>query len=313
MEKPPFTSHPKITSEELLLRKLELSDIPQLLPISYYDGEAAATEAEAIEMLRKIEQDYLKGDSIHWGIEEKSSGTITGTCGYYRGFKNASGELGFVMLPEYQGKGYMTAALRLAIAFGFRIGLSKIFAVTTSENLKAVKLLERLHFDRSTNLGKEITFEISREGLYSIRKYRPEDQQQILNLIRSNTPANFHHSEEEELKNYLDMEAEHYFVAEGLGVVLAAGGYDTGFDYGKTVRISWDLAHPEFQGLGIGKQLTKFRISEIEKIPEVQKILVRTTLQAEKFYEKQGFQKKHFEKDFWAPGFDLCEMEMRIN
>lgn len=146
----------------------------------------------------------------------------------------------------------------------------------------------------------------------SIRKYKAEDLEEVLQLIRLNTPDNFHPSEEKDLKEYLDTEAQHYFVAEGPGRLLAAGGFNVGFDAGKTARISWDMVHPQFQGLGIGKELTLFRITEIKKDPLVEKIVVRTTPQAEKFYRKLGFRKVHFEKNFWAPGFDLCEMEIKI-
>lgn len=30
--------------------------------------------------------------------------------GYYRGFENASGELGCVLLPQFRGQGFMTSA-----------------------------------------------------------------------------------------------------------------------------------------------------------------------------------------------------------
>lgn len=309
---PPYPEHPKMVSEDIVLRELKSYDVRQLVTISFYDGKRAVSEPEAAAMLERIQQDYLNGESIHWGIEEKISGKIVGTCGYYRGFKNTSGELGFVMLPQYRGKGYMAEALRLAIAFGFKIGLRKIIAVTTEENLSAVKLLERLKFKKSEESGEELRLEILREGFFRIRKYRIEDQQQVLKLLRLNSPDNFHPSEEVDLQEYLKKEAEHYFVTEALGAILAAGGYNTGFDSGKTARISWDMVHPEFQGLGIGKELTTFRITEIKKSPEVQKIVVRTTPQAEKFYEKLGFQKSHFEKDFWAPGFDLVVMQISI-
>lgn len=166
MNKPPYTRYPKMASERLLLRPIDPEEISQLLPISFYDGKQAATEAEALTMLKRIDKDYLNGESIHWGIEEKSSGKLTGTCGFYRSFQNASGELGCVLLPGYRGKGIMTEAMRLAINFGFRrIGLERIFAVTSENNTAAIKLLERLNFSRIPGAGEEITFEIQRKEL----------------------------------------------------------------------------------------------------------------------------------------------------
>ena len=161
MKLPPYTEYPKMTSGRLLLRRINPEEISQLLPISFYDGKAAATEAEALLMLERIDKDYLNGNSIHWGIEEKASGRLTGTCGFYRGFKNASGELGCVLLPEYRGKGFMTEAMRLSIDFGFRrIGLEKIFAVTSKNNSAAIRLLERLSFSKRKKIQEEVVFEI---------------------------------------------------------------------------------------------------------------------------------------------------------
>lgn len=161
MDKPPYNQYPKIASEALLLRKIDPEELPQLLPISFYDGKRAETEAEAAKMLQQIEQDYLNGESIHWGIEERSSGKLTGTCGFYRGFENASGELGGALLPEYRVKGHMTQAMRLAIEFGFRrIGLKRIFAVTSKDNSAAIRLLERLHFRSIKTTKEEVEYEI---------------------------------------------------------------------------------------------------------------------------------------------------------
>jgi [ribosomal protein S5]-alanine N-acetyltransferase len=147
MSLPPYNKFPVLISEDLILRKFEAKDIPQLLPISYYDGIKAETEAEAAEMLQKINRDYLKGESIHWGIEDRTLGEIIGTCGYYRGFKNKTGELGCILLPQFYGFGLMTRAMRLAIDFGFKtIVLKRITAITSEENFSAQKLLHRLNF-----------------------------------------------------------------------------------------------------------------------------------------------------------------------
>ncbi|NJW52342.1 GNAT family N-acetyltransferase [Salinimicrobium oceani] len=312
MIKPPFPVYPELTSEKVILRQLRHDEVRELLSISYYDGEKTTTEAEALEMLQRIELDYQKGETIHWGIEERKSGALTGTCGFYRGFRNASWELGCIMRSEFQRKGYMTTALRLATGFGFKLGLTRVFAETSNSNFAAVGLMTGLFFDQIKVEDTAVTFELLREDLYSIRAYKSSDQYKVLSLLRSNTPDFFHPSEEKDLLSYLENEVQQYFVAEGLGTILGAGGINYGFEGGTAARISWDMVHPEFQGLGIGKKLTSMRIKEIMKNPEIKKIEVRTTSQAEKFYHEMGFKKVFFAKDFWAPGFDLCTMQMCI-
>ena len=312
MNPPPYHNYPKIASEELLLRKILPDEISQITSISFYNGKQANSTHEAARMLQKIEQDYAAGNSVHWGIEEKATGKLLGTCGYYRGFKDATGELGCVLLPDARGRGIMTSALRLAISFGFRsLKLEKITAFTTSKNHNALRLFERLDFRKSSNAAQP-AFYLLRKDFFRIRDYNLKDQEEVLHLLRLNIPEYFHPSEEKHLKHYLEKEAKNYFVVQGLGTILAAGGYNLGFDEGKTVRLSWDLVHPQFQQLGLGRQLTRHRIAEIKTAAAVENIVVRTTPQAKKFYEKMGFQKEHFEKDFWAPGFDLCQMGMLL-
>lgn len=117
---------------------------------------------KTIEMNSKINMDYERGNSIHWGIMDNQSKKVVGTCGYYRGLNKGEGELGCVLLPQYRGQGFMTSAMLLAIDFGINtIGLNRIWALTSRQNMKAIKLLERLNFTKIKDLGdNEVEFEL---------------------------------------------------------------------------------------------------------------------------------------------------------
>ena len=161
MQKDSIGFVPALADSRLSLRPIESSDIKQLLPISYYNGTLATSLQDAENMHHKINQDILEGNSIHWAIVEKSSNKIAGTCGFYRGFAHGLGELGCVLFPAFQGKGIMTAALILAIEYGFqRSSLKKIWAVTSPDNLKATRLLEGLKFKKVGELNGEVRFEL---------------------------------------------------------------------------------------------------------------------------------------------------------
>lgn len=77
--------------------------------------------------------------------------------------------MGCVLLPQYQGQGFMTASMSLAIDFGLNsIGLKRIFAITGQENKKAQKLLERLDFVKIADLeDNEIEYEFRQMQLMS--------------------------------------------------------------------------------------------------------------------------------------------------
>lgn len=159
---PPYDLYPTVANETVRLRPIQGSDIAEVVEISFYDARPAQSIEQALEMQGRIDEDYARGDSIHWGIEDLGTGRLVGTCGYYRGFADATGELGCVLRPAFRGRGFMTQAMGLAIAFGrAQMGLARIIAVTTRDNRPAIRLLERLHFRRvSESTDGDLTFDL---------------------------------------------------------------------------------------------------------------------------------------------------------
>ena len=145
----------------------------------------------------------------------------------------------------------------------------------------------------------------------NIRPFQPTDKDDLINLIRLNTPAFFDPSEEGDFLHYLNDEVEQYYVVEVATQTVGCGGINY-FPDQQAARISWDMIHPDFQGKGIGKKLLHYRIDEIKKNVEVKKVIVRTSQLVYAFYEKAGFELDKIEKDFWAPGLHLYEMKMHI-
>ena len=68
MNLPPFNKFPKLSSEKILLREILVVDIPDIVEISYYNGKQAENLTQAMDMQESINQDYILGNSIHWGI-----------------------------------------------------------------------------------------------------------------------------------------------------------------------------------------------------------------------------------------------------
>ena len=145
-----------------------------------------------------------------------------------------------------------------------------------------------------------------------IRRFHQKDTPALVALLRSNTPQYFAPSEEKDFVDYLNNYSENYFVVEVGDKIIGSGGFNHGFDNGSITRISWDMVHPDQQGMGVGTALTRYRIDEIKKNPAVNQIVVRTTQFGFKFYESVGFQLESVEKDFWAQGFDLYQMIIKL-
>ncbi|RDB05041.1 GNAT family N-acetyltransferase [Runella aurantiaca] len=141
-----------------------------------------------------------------------------------------------------------------------------------------------------------------------IRQYNSADQEQIIQLLRLNTPEYFSPDEEDDLVYYLAHHVEYYYVVEKDGVVVGCGGINLADD-GITAKISWDIVHPDYQGKGIGSALTKYRIERIKEMEGIKTISVRTSQLVYPFYQKFGLELKEIVEDFWAEGFDMYRME----
>ena len=145
-------------------------------------------------------------------------------------------------------------------------------------------------------------------NLITIREYETKDQNEVINLIRLNTPKYFGVDEEEDLRKYLEADRKLYYVLLFDQKIAGCGGINFA-DNNTTGKISWDIVHPDYQGKALGTKLLKHRIDILRSMDGIHKITVRTSQVAYKFYEKQGFKLFEIKKDYWAEGFDMYYME----
>lgn len=148
------------------------------------------------------------------------------------------------------------------------------------------------------------------KAIITIRDYETKDKDEVINLLRLNTPEYFSVEEEADLNRYLETERELYYVVLDEQKIVGCGGINFA-DNNTTAKISWDIFHPDYQGKSLGTKLLKHRINKLNSIDGIQKITVRTSQVAYKFYEKQGFELLDIKKDYWAKGFDMYNMVLK--
>lgn len=158
-----FQAFPHLETERLALRRLRVADAKSLFAIlsdeeltRFYDDEAFTEISQAREQIEAWARGYDEWRSIRWGISERGTDKIIGTCGYY-GFHrwHGRGSLGFELARPYWRQGIMTEALAAIIGFGFReVGLNRIQAVVMPGNVASEKLLGKLGF-RSEGILKQ--------------------------------------------------------------------------------------------------------------------------------------------------------------
>jgi len=140
-----------------------------------------------------------------------------------------------------------------------------------------------------------------------IREYTEKDMENVLALFDRNVPDFFAQSEKDGFIYFLNHEKEDYYIIEQEQKILGCGGINY-FLKDAQATISWDIIHPEYQGKGLGRQLTTFRLDILLQNQKVKEIIVRTSQFTYPFYEKMGFYLISTEQNYWAPGIDLYYM-----
>ncbi len=148
-----FSNIPTLSTERLMLRRLGERDAEDMYS---YARRADVTEfllwsphaslSYTREYLRYVERRYSLGDFYDWAVIDRESGKMIGTCGFARiDTVNRAGELGYVLNPEYRGRGIALEAAREVIRFGFEeLGLHRIEARFMEGNEPSRRVMEKL-------------------------------------------------------------------------------------------------------------------------------------------------------------------------
>lgn len=96
-------------------------------------------------------------------VSHRSTGEFIGMCGILQRNNLPAPDLGFALLPEYEGMGYMREATSLVMDLAKNEwNLKSCYAMTDPVNVKAQRLLDRLKFVYDPH----VTATHAQEGLY---------------------------------------------------------------------------------------------------------------------------------------------------
>ncbi|MEN8789458.1 MAG: GNAT family N-acetyltransferase [Flavobacteriaceae bacterium] len=141
-----------------------------------------------------------------------------------------------------------------------------------------------------------------------LRKFKPSDKKELLNIFQRNIPAYFDPEETMLLSRYLDTQGDTYWTMEHKNKIVGGIGhyFDTNDNSG---QITWIFFDPDYSGQGLGKQAMEHCLAILEANPKLEKLVVRTSQLVYGFFEKFGFKLQYTEKNYWGPGLDLYYME----
>lgn len=148
-----FTHMPTLETQRLLLRPLRESDVEDMYSYArrgevtrYLLWSPHPSRAYTEEYLQYVVGRYALGDFYDWAVVEKVSGRMIGTCGFAEiDVPHRAAQIGYVLNPDYHGRGFATEAAREVMRFGFEsLSLHRIEARFMQGNDASENVMKKL-------------------------------------------------------------------------------------------------------------------------------------------------------------------------
>lgn len=152
-----FTNPPTLYTERLVLRKILVSDADDMFAYSsieeltrYLLWDAHPDPLYTEHYVRYLQERYAVGDFYDFAVVLKETGKMVGTVGFTSfDLPNRSAEIGYVISPVHQGRGYASEAVTRLLSFGFHeCALERISAVCMKGNLASLRVMEKCGLKR---------------------------------------------------------------------------------------------------------------------------------------------------------------------
>lgn len=145
-------AHPSAT-KRLLLPRLTVDDAPLMLAIwndpafVHYVGDRGIRTLG--DTRTALQQGVLRLYSDHgygpYTMVLKRTGESIGICGLFKRASIDDPDIGFAVLPEYRGQGYVLEAARSVVAYAReQLNLPRLTAIVSPENAASVALIGKL-------------------------------------------------------------------------------------------------------------------------------------------------------------------------
>lgn len=163
-----FTPFPNLETERLYLRRIVKEDVNEIFilrsnkeTMKYVPRPLAKSNEDALGHITMIEEKIVNNEGINWAITLKNNPKLIGIIGHYKiKPEHFRAEVGYMLLPEYCGKGIITEAIVEVVKYGFKImKLHSIEAIIDPENLASEKVLLKNGFIKEAHLKENEFYE----------------------------------------------------------------------------------------------------------------------------------------------------------
>jgi len=163
-----FSPFPNLETSRLLLRRVTAADAPQIFALSsnpetmkFIPRPLVTNIDEALEHFKMIDDKINSNEGINWAITLKGNPQLIGIIGHYRlQPENHRTEIGYMILPEYNGQGITTEAIDAVLEYGFEVmQLHSVEAVIDPENYASEKVLIKNGFVKEAHILENELYE----------------------------------------------------------------------------------------------------------------------------------------------------------
>lgn len=150
-----FSYFPALETEHFRLRRITHDDADAVIAIfgnadvlRYSNSPPIVTHEAAIEFIDWLDGHFNNRGMVRWGITFKGQDRVIGTCGFhFWDRENYHIDIGYDLLPEYWGKGYMTEIVRMLVRWCFEnLNVHRVQADCTAGNIGSERVLEKNGF-----------------------------------------------------------------------------------------------------------------------------------------------------------------------
>ncbi len=157
-----------LTSERLFLRKINENDKEVVFALrsnpktmKYIPRPIMKNVEDALGHIKMIQDKIESSEGINWAITLKEDFKMIGIIGHYKvKWENFRSEIGYIILPEHEGKGIITEAIGLIIDYGFNvIKMHSLEAIIDPQNHASARVLEKNGFIKEAHIKENTFFE----------------------------------------------------------------------------------------------------------------------------------------------------------
>ena len=176
-----FTPFPILESERLRFRKLTNDDAPEIFKLrsdpktmEFIPRPLLIDLDGALAHIKVINDNIDVNKDINWAVTEKNNDKCIGIMGFHRTQpEHFRTELGYMILPDFSGKGYVTEGVNTILSFAFnQLHFHSIEAVIDSRHIASERVLIKNGFTKEAHFKENFYYnnEFTDTVIYSLLK-----------------------------------------------------------------------------------------------------------------------------------------------